>query len=76
MNNTRDFSVPCGQRQLFLDDVGIERLENLTRTLHQPTKRGAVARSANPTQTIQTRTAPAWDPEEGDLQVLGYRDGR
>ena len=64
MNNTTEFSVPCDQRQLFLDDVGIERLENLTRTLHQPSKKGAVIRSANPTQTIQTRTAPAWDPEE------------
>ena len=74
MNNTTEFSVPCDQRQLFLDDVGIERLENLTRTLHQPSKKGAVVRSANPTQTIQTRTAPTWDPEEGGLQVLGYRD--
>ena len=70
---TTEFNVPCGQRQLFLDDVGIERLENLTRTLHQPTKKGAVARSANPTQTIQTRTAPAWDPEEEvyKLWVIG-----
>ena len=73
MNDATEFNVPCDQRQLFLDDVGIEHLENLTRTLHQPSKKGAVVRSANPTQTIQTRTAPAWDPEEEvyKLWVIG-----
>ena len=77
MNDTTEFGVPCDQRQLFLDDVGIERLENLTRTLHQPSKRGAVVRSANPTQTIQTRTAPTWDPEEAVYKfwVIGTDDG-
>ena len=56
-------SIPAGQRQLFLDDNAIAKIENLKRTLHQPEKRGAVIRSANPSQTIQTRTAPVWDPE-------------
>ena len=56
-------SIPAGQRQLFLDDDAIAKIENLKRTLHQPEKRGAVIRSANPSQTIQTRTAPVWDPE-------------
>ena len=56
-------SIPAGQRQLFLDDDAVARIENLKRTLHQPEKRGAVIRSANPSQTIQTRTAPVWDPE-------------
>ena len=56
-------SIPAGQRQLFLDDEAIAKIENLKRTLHQPEKRGAVIRSANPSQTIQTRTAPVWDPE-------------
>ena len=55
-------SIPVGQRQLFLDDVAIAKIEHLQRTLHQPEKRGAVTRSANPSQTIQTRTAPIWDP--------------
>ncbi|MDA1017674.1 MAG: hypothetical protein O3A00_24845 [Planctomycetota bacterium] len=55
--------IPAGQRQLFLDDDAIAKIENLKRTLHQPEKRGAVIRSANPSQTIQTRTAPVWDPE-------------
>ena len=56
-------SIPAGQRQLFLDDNAIAKIENLKRTLHQPEKRGAVIRSGNPSQTIQTRTAPVWDPE-------------
>ena len=56
--------MPIGQRQLFLDDAGIDKIENLTRTMHQPTKKGAVVRSSNPTQTIQTRTAPVWDPQD------------
>ena len=55
-------SIPAGQRQLFLDDNAIAKIEKLKRTLHQPEKRGAVIRSANPSQTIQTRTAPVWDP--------------
>ena len=55
--------IPAGQRQLFLDDNAVAKIENLKRTLHQPEKRGAVIRSANPSQTIQTRTAPVWDPE-------------
>jgi len=55
-------SIPVGQRQLFLDDEAIAKIEHLQRTLHQPEKRGAVIRSANPSQTIQTRTSPIWDP--------------
>ncbi len=55
--------IPAGQRQLFLDDNSVAKIEHLKRTLHQPEKRGAVIRSANPSQTIQTRTAPVWDPE-------------
>ena len=58
------FRVPLGERQLFLDDHGIGQIDNLKRTLHQPEKRGAVIRSANPSQTVQTRTAPVWDPQE------------
>ncbi len=48
-------SVPAGQRQLFLDDDGIARMENVKRTLHQPEKKGAVIVGT------QTRSAPAWD---------------
>ena len=38
------FTVPAGQRQLFLVDGGIAKIENLKRTLHQPRKNGAVIR--------------------------------
>lgn len=58
-----EFQVSAGRRQLFLDDVGIAKIENLKRTMHKPTKRGAVIRSPQPTKTIQTRAAPVWDRE-------------
>ncbi len=58
-----EFVVAKSQRQLLLDDHGIAQIQNLQRTLHQPAKRGAVIRSPDPKQTIQTRTAPVWDPE-------------
>ena len=76
MNNTTEFSVPAGQRQLFLDDVGIERLENLTRTLHQPSKRGAVVRSANPNPDYPNAHRTDLGSGGRGLQVLGHRDGR
>ncbi len=58
-----EFVVATGRRQLFLDDAGVAAQERVTRTLHQPEKRGAVLRSPHPRQTVQTRTAPIWDPE-------------
>ena len=54
--------VKPGQRQLFLDDVGISKMVGLKRVLHRPKKRGAVIRSPKPEQTIQIRSAPVWDP--------------
>ena len=57
-------TVPPGQRQLFLDDHGIATIEGLQRKLHQPRKVGAVIRSPNPKDTLQTRTAPVWDPQQ------------
>jgi len=71
-----EFRVLPGERQLFLDDVGIAKLESLERTMHQPQKRGAVIRSPDPTQTIQTRTAPVWDPQANlyKLWVLSIDD--
>ena len=56
--------VPLGQRQLFIDDHGIATIERLKRTLHQPAKKGAVIRPDRSWETVlQTRCAPAWDPE-------------
>ena len=63
------FQVSAGQRQLFLDDFGIAELEGLRSTLHQPTKRGAVIRSPQPTKTIQTRTSPVWDEKAGLYKI-------
>ncbi|MDA1055267.1 MAG: hypothetical protein O3C40_33010 [Planctomycetota bacterium] len=84
------FHVPSGQRQLFLDDHGIEKIENLRRTMHRPDKKGAVIRP-DPQMGedfIQTRTAPVWDSEKrvfkfwtlygpGDLPgVSGYYESK
>lgn len=66
------FIMPPGQRQLFLDDYGIAKVENLTRTMHQPKKKGAVIRPAadDPeTTSIQTRTAPVWNPRRKVWQL-------
>jgi len=65
--NEQAFHVRPGQRQLFLDDYGIAKIENLTRTMHQPVKKGAVIRPppGDPeVRCIQTRTAPIWDPQD------------
>ncbi len=56
------FSAPVGERQLFLDDHGIARIDDLRRTVHQPRKRGPVIRPDQPWEAaLQTRCAPAWD---------------
>lgn len=73
------FRLPAGQRQLFLDDCDIAQMENLTRTMHSPCKKGAVLRADyvnHPGQTIQTRSAPVWDPEKQVFKfwVLGAGD--
>ena len=49
-----------GQRQLFLDGHGIVRIEHLTRTMHEPEKKGAVLRSH---EHFRTSAGPViWDP--------------
>ena len=60
------FKAQSGQRQLFLDDLGIERIENLTRSMHQPAKKGAVIRPNWPEgqTSLQTRSGPFWDPQD------------
>jgi len=64
------FEVTGGERQLFLDDLGIASIDNLSRTMHAPVKKGAVIRP-DPTKggAIQTRTAPFWDP---DRKIFRY----
>ena len=70
-----------GQRQLFLDDYSIEEMSGLTRTMHQPQKKGAVIRPNWPEwpateaeAALSTRSAPFWDPLE-EVFKLWLRDG-
>ncbi len=65
MEQGTSFAVPVGQRQLFLDDYGIASISGLLRTMHPPAKKGAVIRpNLDRGETaLQTRSAPAWDPE-------------
>ena len=74
--NDSVLKIPTGQRQLFLDDQVIAKLDNVIRTMHQPDKRGAVIRSPNPVQSLQTRSAPVWDDESQFLKfwVMGIDD--
>ena len=62
---------PSGRRQLFLDDYAIGGMKNLTRTLHQPEKRGAVITPQRPWEKylVQTRSVPAWDEERNVFQL-------
>ncbi len=65
------FRVLPGQRQLFLDDVGIAGIENLLRTMHQPAKKGAVIRPdvSIGIPSIQIRMAPIWCSEKKVWQI-------
>ena len=69
-NDTRTFNIRAGERQLFLDDVCLAQVENLTRTMHQPIKRGAVIVPDQPWEvSLQTRCTPAWDPQQGIYRI-------
>ena len=65
------FPVPVGERQLFLDDVGIAKIGNLKRTMHQPNKKGAVIRPNRSLgiHYVQIRMAPIWHPEKKVWQI-------
>ena len=68
------FEVRPGQRQLFVDDVGVSVLENLIRTLHQPAKKGPVIRvdpglSGLEQHSIQTNSVPLWNHERECWQL-------
>jgi hypothetical protein len=61
-------AIPRGNKQLFIDDFGVERITNLARKLHQPARftGHAVLRPENRWENcgIQIRTLPAWDPQD------------
>ena len=67
MSDVAPFIMRPGERQLFLDDAGIASAEHLSRTMHKPAKKGAVIRPnvERGEIALQTRSAPAWDPEAG-----------
>lgn len=57
---------PQPHKFLFLDDASVERLDNLTRTMHQPERRGAVFKPEVPSDgDMLWGRAPLWIPEEG-----------
>jgi len=66
------FTVSAGDRKLFLDDVGVAKIENLKRTMHRPAKKGAVIRPDWHVgeQNKQTRTVPVWNPDRRIFQFL------
>lgn len=67
------FTVPLGERQLFLDDAGIAQMEGLIRTMHQPVKKGAVIRPdylQRGEHHLQIRNAPNWDRERQVFRFL------
>ena len=80
IENTQDaFSLPVGQRQLFVDDGGIAQMEHLQRTMHRPVKKGAVIRPVEKSRLsgdLQTRNAPIWDPVDSIFKFWLIGGGR
>ena len=78
------FTVPAGERQLFLDDVGIAKIENLRRTMHTPAKKGAVIRpilNSRDGGAVLTLCPPMWIPEKNVYRIwllssVGYAESR
>lgn len=76
VSGAETFQVHAGERQLFLDDLGIAKLEGLTRTLHQPAKKGAVIRPTFPDEAyLQTRSAPMWDAKVNRWKIWLFPSG-
>ena len=55
---------PKKHRQLFLDDYAIEKRIGVKQTVHPPKKFGPVIRSDQSHGTVQSRSAPQWNPEK------------
>jgi hypothetical protein len=57
--------IPVRQRQLFLDDSCVAKIDRLRSTMHSPAKRGAVIRPDQPWEcALETRSSPAWDDRQ------------
>ena len=61
-----------GRKQLFLDDHVLQEMSGLRRTMHQPTKRGAVLKPdiLSDGTLVQTRSAPMWVPDEKVYKLI------
>ncbi|HUZ45130.1 MAG TPA: hypothetical protein VMW54_00695 [Terriglobia bacterium] len=72
----RTVKLAAGQKQLFLDNGVLARVEHVKRTLHQPRKYGAVIRpdEAWEGRAIQIRSGPSWNPEK-KLWMIFYLGG-
>ncbi|MFA6471418.1 MAG: hypothetical protein WCU00_05170 [Candidatus Latescibacterota bacterium] len=71
------FSVPPGQRQLFIDDDGIAAIKNLKRTMHQPVKKGAVITAdASWEGSVQSWCTPEWVPEDRCFKLWIYSSSK
>ena len=68
----QSFTVPAGERQLFLDDVPIAEMDGLTRSMHQAVKKGAVIRPdyLGQERHLSVRNAPNWDREREVFRFL------
>lgn len=55
------------RRQLFLDDHLIDRMDGLTRSMHQPVKRGPVLKAEHPWEGVYIAvfSPPMWVADEG-----------
>lgn len=58
-------SLIPGNKQLFLDDYIVQKMEGLSRTLHQPVKKGPVMKPDLATEGYVWWRSPIWIPEEG-----------
>jgi hypothetical protein len=79
--DTTEFRVSTGERQLFLDDFGVQAMDGLERTMHTPAKKGAVLRAdwtVEEDATPQIRSAPQYDVDAGlyKLWVRGRRESK
>jgi len=70
--NPKELIVLKEQRQLFVDDYGIEETVGLNRTMHQPKKKGAVIRMDRQKGdgAVFTENSPIWDPVEKIYKLL------
>ena len=68
----QSFTVPAGERQLFLDDVPIAEMDGLTRSMHQAVKKGAVIRPdyLGQERHFTVRNVPNWDREREVFRFL------